>query len=130
MTSTKAGGILKTDSKGRMRTPLARREQLLDEFERSGLSGVKFAELTGLKYQTFATWAQRRRKQRGAAAPAAAPPAQLRWLEAVVDQAAGTDPAGLCVQLPGGARLAVSTPQQAVLAAELLRALAKPSTPC
>ena len=131
MTSTKDGAILKTDTKGRLRTPLARREQLLDEFERSGLSAPKFATLTGLKYQTFAGWVQRRRKQRGDAAPvAAAPPAQLRWLEAVVDQAAGTDPAGLSVQLPGGARLIVSTAQQAVLAAELLRALAQPATPC
>jgi hypothetical protein len=29
-----------------VRTPAARREQLLDEFERSGVSGAKFAELT------------------------------------------------------------------------------------
>ncbi|MEN9576774.1 MAG: hypothetical protein RL514_4629 [Verrucomicrobiota bacterium] len=125
MTSTKDGAILKTDTKGRIRTPLARREQLLDEFERSGLSAAKFAELTGLKYQTFAGWVQRRCKQRSAAAPVVATaPAQLRWLEAVVDQAAGTEPAGLWVHLPGGARFAVTTPQQAVLAADLWRALA------
>lgn len=29
--------VLKTDKLGRMQTPAARREQLLDEFERSGL---------------------------------------------------------------------------------------------
>ena len=52
--------VLKTDTKGRVHTPPARREQLLDEFERSGLSGTKFAELAGLKYQTFAAWAARR----------------------------------------------------------------------
>lgn len=33
----------------------------LDEFERSGLSGCKFAELAGFRYQTFATWVQKRR---------------------------------------------------------------------
>ena len=49
--------ILKTDVIGRLRTPLARREQLLDEFEKSGLSGQEFAELAGIKYSTFATWA-------------------------------------------------------------------------
>ena len=54
--------ILKMDVLGRMKTPAARREQLLDEFERSGMSGVAFAEFIGVKYQTFATWAQLRRR--------------------------------------------------------------------
>ena len=57
--------VLKQDVLGRVNTPKARREQLLDEFERSGLPGLKFAELAGIKYQTFATWAQKRRRQRG-----------------------------------------------------------------
>ena len=57
--------VLKQDVLGRVKTPKARREQLLDEFERSGLPGLKFAELVGIKYQTFATWAQRWRRQRG-----------------------------------------------------------------
>ena len=57
--------ILKQDVLGRVKTPKARREQLLDEFERSGLPGLKFAELAGIKYQTFATWAQQRRRKRG-----------------------------------------------------------------
>jgi hypothetical protein len=58
MTSTKAtnGGpelaVLKQDGLGRVRTPAVRREQLLEEFERSGLSGAKFAALTGVKYST------------------------------------------------------------------------------
>jgi len=34
--------VLKADKIGRMQTPVARREQVLDEFERSGLSGKKF----------------------------------------------------------------------------------------
>ena len=33
----------KTDGLGRVRTPLAQRELMLDAFERSGLSGMKFA---------------------------------------------------------------------------------------
>lgn len=37
MTSTKDGTILKTDTKGRIRTLLARQERLLEEFERSSL---------------------------------------------------------------------------------------------
>jgi len=50
------GAILKTDEMDRVRTPAARRESLLDEFERSGLSGAKFTALAGIKYSTFATW--------------------------------------------------------------------------
>jgi hypothetical protein len=53
--------VLKQDGMGRVKTPAARREQLLDEFERSGLSGTKFAAMAGVKYQTFALWARRRR---------------------------------------------------------------------
>jgi len=46
--------ILKTDGLGRVRTPLAQREALLDAFERSGLSGMKFAALHGVKYPSSA----------------------------------------------------------------------------
>ena len=48
--------ILKTDSRGRVRMPPQRREELLMEFERSGLPATKFAALAGVRYQTFATW--------------------------------------------------------------------------
>jgi hypothetical protein len=82
--------LLKTDGLGRVRTRAARRESLLDEFERSGLSGAKFAALVGIRYPTFATWAQRRRRQRGGYVGTNVPtPAtcKVRWLEAVVEQA-------------------------------------------
>jgi hypothetical protein len=49
------GRILKIDVLGRVKTPGERREQLLDEFEKSGLTGQKFAALVGIKYQTFST---------------------------------------------------------------------------
>ena len=82
--------ILRTDSRGRVKTPAERREALLDEFERSGLSGMKFAALVGIKYQTFGAWATKRRKQRGSAQNPAQKPAEsvprLQWLEAVVEK--------------------------------------------
>jgi len=53
--------LLKTDALGRVRTPAARREQSLAEFDPSGLSGAKFAEFVGVKYQMFVTWVQMRR---------------------------------------------------------------------
>jgi hypothetical protein len=42
--------------------PARRREALLDEFEKSGASGAKFARLAGIKYATFAGWVLKRRK--------------------------------------------------------------------
>jgi hypothetical protein len=35
--------VLLADARGRVRVAVERREALLDEFERSGMSGVKFA---------------------------------------------------------------------------------------
>ena len=63
--TTPAEIVLKTDVLGRVKTPRARQEALLDEFERSSVSGLKFAALVGVNYQTFATWVQRRRRARG-----------------------------------------------------------------
>jgi DNA-binding transcriptional regulator YiaG len=57
--------ILRTDVLGRVQTPADLREAILDEFEKSGLSGTKFAKTRGIKYPTFATWIQERRKVRG-----------------------------------------------------------------
>jgi transposase len=120
----------------RVRTPPERRQQLLDEFERSGLSGVKFAALVGLKYSTLAGWAAKRRRQ-GPAGPRATPPtkspAQVRWLEAVLDQAqaqGSKDSAKLIVRLSRGASLEIGDLNQIELAAALLRALEKPTASC
>lgn len=128
--------ILKTDTVGRVVTPPARREQLLDEFERSGLSGTKFAALAGIKYPTFAAWAHARRQQRGGAAnvkSSANPAASMRWLEAVLEQAQGPSGAGasaLRVRLPNGAQLEICEAAQIPLAAALLAALEKSALPC
>jgi hypothetical protein len=121
------GTILKTDTTGRVRTPVARRESLLDEFERSGLSGPKFAALAGIKYQTFAAWSLRRRKLAGVKAPVK-PADQMGWLEAVVDQAHGPVAAkglSLMLHLPGGARMELADMAQVPLATALLRSLEK-----
>jgi hypothetical protein len=120
--------IIKTDAQGRLQTPAARRESLLDEFERSGLSGAKFAALAGIKYPTFATWAARRRKQVGAKAPVR-PMDSVRWLEAVVQEAQApvtAQSSGLILRLPGGSQIELGDLKQVPLAAALLRALAKP----
>ena len=131
MTNTTEAGetaLLKTDGLGRVRTPAARRESLLEEFERSGLSGAKFAALVGIKYSTFATWAQRWRRQRGSSRFPAKPADPVRWLEAVVEQSqnpGGQNPGVMLLQLPGGVRVEIANEKQAALAAVLVRALAK-----
>src|ERR1700676_3445232 len=67
MTSTPEGSgeIFKRDRRGRVRVPKARREMLLDEWERSGGSAAQFADYVGIKYSTLASWIQKRRKQAG-----------------------------------------------------------------
>jgi hypothetical protein len=52
--------ILKKDVAGRVRTSVRQREALIDHYERSGLSGPKFAAVAGICYQTFAGWMQKR----------------------------------------------------------------------
>jgi hypothetical protein len=122
--------VLKQDGKGRVRTTVARREQLLEEFGRSGLSAPKFAALVGVKYQTFATWVQKRKQPPGALETARVPPStteKVKWLEAVLEatpQTAGHAP--LVLQLPAGVRLELSDAKQVPFAAALIRALEQP----
>ena len=113
--------MIKTDALGRLRTSVARRESLLGEFDKSGLSAKKFAELSGIKYQTLATWLQKRRRQGVAPVNGADP---VKWLEAVVEQAqSGGAGGGLLLQLPGGVRVEIGNVHQVALAAALVRAL-------
>jgi hypothetical protein len=142
MTSTIAKAeILKQDGRGRVRMPARRREALLDEFEKSGASGAKFARLAGIKYATFAGGVRKRRKQRGKAmktlpsSPGGADDAvvragPVRLFEALVegDSSAGREPVGargLLIELPGGSRMLVESPVQLQMAAELVALIAQ-----
>jgi hypothetical protein len=49
-----AGVVLKTDALGRVKTGAQQREVMLDEFERSGLSGTKFAAVAGVNCKRYA----------------------------------------------------------------------------
>lgn len=121
--------FLKTDERGRVRTPPAQREALLDEFERSGLSGMRFAALHGVKYPSFANWVQGRRRRR-APEPLAAPVSRgsgadaVQWLEAEVGAWKGGEGCGgLMLHLPCGVRVELTHPHQVKLAAHLIQAL-------
>jgi hypothetical protein len=133
MTSTKdETNALRSDTRGRVRTPVERREELLDEFERSGVSVMAFAKMAGINYATFANWRQKRRKEGGRRAGLAENAAAndnavqatrpMRLFEALVERgsSAGARSAGLTIELPGGARLVMESPVQLRLAAELL----------
>ena len=65
ITMTEAVELLSSDVLGRVKTPAVKREAILDEFERSGMTALAFAEHIGVKYPTFATWVQKRKKRRG-----------------------------------------------------------------
>ncbi len=57
------GNVIKADGKGRVRMTADQREKLLEEFERSGISGPQFSAVAGVKYQTLAGWARKRRHE-------------------------------------------------------------------
>ena len=114
--------ILKVDTLKRVRVPKARREALLDEFQRSGLSGAAFAKRHGIKYSTFAAWARKRRVN---PAPQEVPPLSLA--EIVVNEtrpSSWPQETSLRLHLPGGAWLELNGSADGFeQAAQLIRAL-------
>jgi hypothetical protein len=126
--------VLKQDARGRVWTPPERREAVLDEFERSGLPAAQFAAHVGVKYPTFASWMQKRRKARSEGSALqkqrAAVPELASWVEATVENEDEDRARTVVVHLPGGARLEVNHGGQVLLAARLLRALSEGSRTC
>ena len=122
MTSTTSddgakGAILKVDARGRVQITFERREALLDEFDRSGMSGAAFAKHYGIKYSTFAYWIQVRRRSQHPPEPSG----NHRFLVVAADAANRAN--GLTVELPHGVTLSITTPEEARLAAILIEAL-------
>jgi transposase len=75
--------ILKVDEVGRIQTPPEKREALLVEYDRSGMTGARFARFYGVRYATLMCWLQRRRKEAGRGQQVRTPgPDHPRWLEA------------------------------------------------
>ncbi len=71
-------------SSGRRRTDAAKREQLLEAFDRGGLSAAEFARQHRLNYTTFCGWRGRRDQAKGLPAfvqlEVAPPPAPVELL--------------------------------------------------
>ena len=113
----------KRDRAGRVHMPRERREELLTEYERSGLSQAAFARRAGVRYPTFAHWVQaRRRAGVRAEVPVAATPRFVELRLPPAPTAPSTAPAvpELSVTLPDG--VVVRGAEPATLAA-LVRAL-------
>lgn len=118
--------VLKSDKAGRVQTPVDRQIAVVREYERSGLSGPRFAAMAGINYQTFVTW--RRRHGMGNPIRKPQPAKKVAFVEAVVSAGAlGTLPsqatAALVMELPSGVKLHLHCPAHIPLAAQLILAL-------
>ena len=117
-------GVIRRDARGHVCYTKEYREDVLNAFEKSAMTGVQFAEHCGVKYQTLIGWVKRRRKARQQAAEnkAEEPDGEPKFLLAEVR---GEDPPtkGLRVRLPGGAVASVSCGAEVPLLVELIRAL-------
>ena len=128
-----AGQILSQDVRGRVLVTRERRESLLEEYDRSGMSGVRFAKYIGIKYTTLAYWLKRRRCHRErekllmkAEVGTESGRSSGTWIEAVVDKngSPARGPAGaLRIYFAGGAYCQINSTAEVALAAELLRGL-------
>jgi len=107
----------KFSSSGRQRTDAAKRERLLAEFDRSGLSAAEFVRRHRLNYTTFCGWRQRRDQSR----------ALPGFVQVEVTPEAG--PVELVIELGGQARMRLHSETQMALAARLLEHL-HPSRTC
>lgn len=139
--STIGNELLKVDRRGHVRVPRVRREALLDEYERQGVSAAEFAAHIGVKCSTFYHWKRCRDRKRAAAElepdavsiEALAPVTRSAWIEAVAASSVASESGSpscspddrLPILLPGGARMEVSHRGQLPLAVRLLEMLGR-----
>src|ERR1700752_417065 len=112
------------DPQGRVLVSRERRESRLEEYDRSGMSGVKFAQYVGIKYSTLAYWLQSRRRHRAreklllkTGPDREAGKSNGGWIEAVGEN--GSQPpvpaGGLRIYFAGGAYCQISSAGEAAL---------------
>jgi hypothetical protein len=111
-----------------VRTPRAKRQEILASFDGAGMSAARFAAMVGINYSTFCSWVQERNQKQGkdSILTGAAAKPQVQWIEAEI--ACGAKPRcagdGLEIDLlGGGARLRVRDERDAALAAVVLRVM-------
>lgn len=87
--------------RGRVSLGVERRDELLDEYERSGLSRAAFARRTGVKYPTFVYWVRERRRK-AAGKPEGTKAVGPRFVELGVPRRLTPPEGTLRVALPDG----------------------------
>jgi transposase-like protein len=113
--------IIRTGSDGRLRYSRDQRGDLLEAFDRSGMSAMAFSRQHGVSYQTFIAWL-RKRRECGAPLQSDAP----AFAEVMLRQPAPDSAASLRVVLPCGTVIEVASRAALPLAAELLSTLRRP----
>ena len=106
----------KRDRVGRKITPVSRRAELVEGWQRSGLTQAEFARREGVRYPTFASWVQQQRAANGAAKPAVA---KVRFAEVQLPASRGR---GLEARLPDGTTLRGERVEELVALVRALRA--------
>lgn len=115
---TECSELIRTGRDGRQRYSEDYKQQVLEAFESSSMSGKAFAEQCGIKYPTFAAWLAKRRRKANTNEVGANTDTPA-FLLAEIGEGSGA----LELILPGGATARVTTPGQARLLAALITAL-------
>lgn len=120
-----AADLIRTDRRGRLLVRAQQREAIVDAFEASSLSGMAFCRKHQLSYSTFATWVQKRRKDRKAGRTEIRPEPKPKFAEVLVEanEASNRPPEPLRVCLQGAVTVEISSSSQLPLLVELLRSL-------
>ena len=113
--------IIRTGRDGRLRYTVGQRQQLLEAFDRSGLSAMAFSKQHGVSYQTFIAWLRKQRQ-----AGESLPPDVPAFAEVMIKEPASPQAPVLRVVLPCGTALEVTSHAALPLAAELLQSLRRP----
>ena len=116
-------GLLKIDAYGRRMYKKEFRENLLDAFESSSMSGANFAKEHGVRPQTLATWIQRRRQKQGGSVPQQKDSTRSLTLVSVAVEEASIPTVSLDLRLPGGVSVKLESEQQVPLLKSLLKEL-------
>jgi transposase-like protein len=113
--------IIRTGSDRRLRYSPEQRQDLLEAFDRSGLSAMSFSRQHGVSYQTFIAWVRKRRESGDAL-----PPDTPAFAEVMMQQPSRDPSAGLRILLPCGTVIEIPCRSALPLAAELITTLRRP----
>lgn len=98
---------------------------MLEEYERSRMSVMAFAEEHGIKYTTLASWIQKKKKRAVAGLKSPVQNHPVQWVEAVMATSPLQEEKALplLVRFGVGAVMEIADQKGAILAAQVLRHL-------